>query len=525
MNDRVLVIGLDGFEQSIAERLVKEGRMPNLQNLIERSAKLELEHGVARRTGLAWEHFATGLSPDGARRWSAVTFDPSNYRCKQEPTRLKPFPASFDFSTVVFDTPYFNLKETPDIKGFVSWGAHDPGIAPCSNPDALYGEILEKFGAYPAKPWIYGFVWPSTERTQSMGEALSEAALLRAQIAKWLLSERFTDWSLGIVVVSELHSAIEALWHGIDDAHPLYNVPSAQCARISLELVYEAVDQLLGVLTESFPECLHVIFSMHGMGPNSADVPAMALLPEYLYRRHFGRPHIREFPDLETSINRMCSAGTPSWTRTVADHWIKKHLPGRILKRIRTAFGNHSKGANTISLSWMPAYWYCDYWSKMPAFALPAFYDGQIRINLQGRESKGVVAIDDYDATCKAIASELSSCTDIVTGKPVVKDIVFTHPGNPMAVSNTEADIIIVWETASLGFHTKNYGNIGPIPPRRPGGHTGGAGMGLLSGPGIKAGEYGECSSFDMAPTLIEHLTGEPASGIDGQSIMSRILN
>ncbi len=90
VDKKVLVIGLDGFEQSIANRLMEAGRMPHLQQLIGRAARMDLDHGPARRTGLAWEHFATGLSPSGAQRWSAVTFDPHRYSCRQEPTRLPP---------------------------------------------------------------------------------------------------------------------------------------------------------------------------------------------------------------------------------------------------------------------------------------------------------------------------------------------------------------------------------------------------------------------------------------------------
>ncbi len=523
MDNKVLVIGLDGFEKSIADQLVAAGRMPHLAKLLSSSARLELDHGVARRTGLAWEHFASGLSPAGARRWSAVTFDPQNYTCRQEPTRLVPFAAQSEFRTVVFDTPYFDLIKAPNVSGAVSWGAHDPGVPPGSRPDSLYAEILERFGRYPAKPWIYGFVWPSVERTRAMGQSLSDAALSRARIARWLLSERLVDWDLGIVVVSELHSAIEALWHGMDTSHPLYGVSSTAAARVALESVYEAVDQLLGILIECFPACMHVVFSMHGMGPNAADVPAMALLPEFLYRRRFGRPHLQTGVSSNDLIELMCNKEVSSWTTFARTRWLKANPVLRGLRRIRSMLRQRQTGTGGISLSWMPAYWYARYWQRMPAFALPAFYDGQIRLNVRGREKKGLVADGDYDALCRSIADELREITDIDSGRPVVREVIFTHPGEPMAVSDTEADILVVWETASLGFRTREHGNIGPFPPRRPGGHTGGAGMGLWSGPGIVPGDHGRCSSFDMVPSLIDYLTGRQAPGIDGRSVLHKL--
>ena len=54
-------------------------------------------------------------------------------------------------------------------------------------------------------------------------------------MARWLLAERLPEWSLGMVVVSELHSAIEALWHGIDPDHPLHGLPSSLNARNGVE--------------------------------------------------------------------------------------------------------------------------------------------------------------------------------------------------------------------------------------------------------------------------------------------------
>jgi len=51
---RVLMVGLDGFEMSVVDRLIAQGRMPELARLRDDSARWQLDHGDARRTGLAW---------------------------------------------------------------------------------------------------------------------------------------------------------------------------------------------------------------------------------------------------------------------------------------------------------------------------------------------------------------------------------------------------------------------------------------------------------------------------------------
>src|SRR5438105_4564790 len=119
---RVLAIGLDGYEQSFAARMMAEGKLPALARLRDESASFLLDLGPAQRMGLAWEHVSTGLDPAGAKRWSAVYFDPVSYAAWQEGTRLAPFPSRLKARTVVFDTPYFELARAPAVQGLVDWG-------------------------------------------------------------------------------------------------------------------------------------------------------------------------------------------------------------------------------------------------------------------------------------------------------------------------------------------------------------------------------------------------------------------
>ena len=62
-----------------------------------------------------------------------------------------------------------------------------------------------------------------------MGEDLARAHEREHARWRWLLGERLPDWALALVIVSEAHSAIEGLWHGVDATrHPLHGLPSAR---------------------------------------------------------------------------------------------------------------------------------------------------------------------------------------------------------------------------------------------------------------------------------------------------------
>ncbi len=226
MSQRIIAIGLDGFEPTIASELIAGGELPFLRQLLERSAIFRLDHGEARFTGLAWEHFSTGKTPGDYRRWSAVDFDPATYSIVQKATRHEPFTAALRRRVMAFDVPYHELT-SQNVSGLANWGAHDPGVHQHSRPEQLAREIEDRFGPYPAKQFIYGYVWPDAVRTAQMGRTLDAALRLRSGIAQWLMAERLPDWELAIIVVSEFHSALEALWHGWDKSHPLNGLPSA----------------------------------------------------------------------------------------------------------------------------------------------------------------------------------------------------------------------------------------------------------------------------------------------------------
>ena len=526
----MIVIGLDGYENSLGDELMASGKMPALKKLLEKSARFLLDHGSAKRTGLAWEHFSSGLSPAEARRWSAVYFDPGTYQVEQKGTSLVPFAAKMAAKTVVFDLPYCDLSKAPHVRGITAWGAHDAGTNRASSPPGLLEEATQKFGPYPATDWIYGYAWPSPERCAEMGNALVRAVEQRSRMTKWLLSERMTDWDLGVVVVSELHSAVEGLWHGVDESHPLYSHPSAAAAGKGLIDVYMAVDQLIADLVATFEGRDLVVFSMHGMGPNQSDVPSMLLLPELLYRLQFGESFFRE-PDAWSNAPRGVPTGdrTDQWyidtpdTRNVLERmgdFVDSKVPEPFRSWMNTGALTTSRRAKS-SLNWMPAARYQPFWSRMRAFALPSYYDGSIRINLAGRECHGMVPIQSYESVCREIVAILEECRNPFTGEPVVDHIEYYGRDAPLALHPSQGDMIIVWKDAPLAIEHPRVGRIGPVPFRRTGGHTGLYGMACLKCDALAPGDYGIRSSFDIVPTLLDLLQQPIPEEVDGKSLVA----
>ena len=535
----MLALGLDGFEISYAEQLMARGELPAIRALRERSARVLLDHGPAQRTGLAWEHFWSGLTPEDARRASAVEFDPDDYSVWQEGARFPPFFAGLDVDVVVFDPPYADLALAPHVKGIVAWGAHDPGVGPGASPPALRERFDARVGPYPGAGWVYGTPWASAERTGEMVDRLTEAVNRRAEGARWLLTEEYPEWDLGLVVVAETHGAAEGLWHGVDPEHPMHDHPSARIAGDGLADIYRAVDRLVGELVEATAPEIAVVFSLGGMGSNHSDVASMALLPELLLRWSTGE-RLLEVPEAwAAEPGRAPVALDPnadwqrSWYPGLAEpgrrdfaRSVARRLPApvrRSLQRARAAVrsgAEPSRPTGYQELNWQPAPWYRPAWPRMRAFALPSFYDGRVRINLRGRERDGMVEPADYDRVCDEIEALVRACRDPRTGEPVVKQVERTGGADPLTLGSSEADLVVEWNACTAAFQHPEHGVIGPLPFRRTGGHTGPFGFAFVDGPGFAPGDYGVASSFDVAATIAQLLSDRPLDGVSGAPLV-----
>lgn len=539
---RVMAIGLDGFEVTLAERYMVEGQMPALAALRKRAARFLLDEGPARRTGLPWEHVTSGLSPEQARRWSPVEFDPACYTACQVGVQFAPWWDSTDLRVVVFDVPFVDLCDARNTEGIVSWGSHGSGTVRAAQPAALLPEFVRRFGHYPADEWIYGGPWPSASRSRLMGEALSQALDVRGRAARWLAAERFPQWDFFFTVAGELHGAVEGLWHGVDPGHPLNTHSSAAAAAAALLEIHRGLDRMVGQLVDAAGDAAVIAFNMGGMGPNSSDIQSMVLLPELLYRHNFGRPLLAlppawtATPNLLPILDEHLEWSSVSWTWVPPDESESVGNLRAIAKRLPEPVKNLLRGVQSAAADWrarhpapkrlvqdvgyMPSYQYRRHWPQMAAFALPSFRDGRIRINLRGRERDGIVDLSQYEETCRAVETLLAECRDPRTGEPAVASIERPSAANPLTLASSDSDLLVVWRDVAAALQHPRLGLIGPVPLRRTGGHTSN-GVAYLAAPGLEPGDRGVRSSADLTPTIVQLLGVEPTTRLAGKSLLS----
>jgi predicted AlkP superfamily phosphohydrolase/phosphomutase len=77
--DRLVVLGLDGMEPTLAEKLMAEGKLPNLSRLKKEGAYARLRTTTPAISPVAWSSFTTGSEPSKHNIFDFLSRDPRTY--------------------------------------------------------------------------------------------------------------------------------------------------------------------------------------------------------------------------------------------------------------------------------------------------------------------------------------------------------------------------------------------------------------------------------------------------------------
>lgn len=560
---KLLAVCLDAAQRTVVDDMVAAAELPNLAALRQRGTSVPLERSPTYRAESAHIPLLTGADPERLGYWGPNLFDPQTYECSVRGTYLgRPFYARPDLRTIVFDVPQMCLAA--DVNGLQvsAWGSHSPMFPQTSSPPGLFDEITERFGPHPAARSDNQISWYNERFMRDLADALVEGAHRRAQIVKWLMDEH-PDWDLFLTAWGETHSAGHHYFHGIDPTHPLHGHRSAELAGELLRTVYRAVDRALGEVIAALADDVRVMtFAAHGMEGNSGDVPALVLLPELLFRRHAGRPflrledavvgdgwlqlpprrHVMEYLRQRADVQVLAAAQRDPIERAIT---VAKHrLPPRVVSAARQVVGllrERSLPAVWHRVDRRPyrerpmepgcregdivpagslARWYRPFWPDMRAFALPSFSDAHFRINVAGREARGIVPPEQFSQACDELAADLRRVVDARTGAPIVDRISMPRGDDPHALPALDADLIVSFNAVTDRIAHPDVGTVGPAPYMRPGEHSA-AGWVTMAGPGIEAGQVLQPAEvMDLSRTILsllgrddDALLGEPLLG------------
>ncbi len=535
MYGRVVVMALDSVGEDQIDDFLSRGYMPQVQSLRDQGTRCRLETEVSFPSGKMsygategnWVMFQSGVSPWKSGFWDTIEYDPHRYRIWNRTRKLtydyQEFPPWYDlgpdYRVNLFDMSASRLPEQTPGRQVLGWGGHYPFVTRGSNPPNLLDDLNRRFGKNRIYHQDNGVFWSKRYASWLLKTTLAE---LERREAIWLEFMEDKDCDLMMGTIGETHSVLHDLWADVDESHPVHAARDG--FRDAYAKVFSRVDKLIGSVMEHLnPEDTFILMSVHGMKANSTDASCLFFLPEMLYRFNFpGKSAISPRTTGEPVPSPQLKGSHDYW---FGDVWKQKTAALPLLQPILEKLpawarlpGPHDdlsypffEDVSGPGSGWMPAVWYRKTWPRSRAFALPGFAEGQVRINLIGREGAGKVKASDYEQVCDEVISFLKGWTNPRSGEPVIKDIHRTRSGpdtgGPQA---PDADLLVSWtdEPFDVAEHPQ-AGRIGPVTYSRTGGHKPG-GFAFIKGPTFAGGvNLGKRDVYDLAPT-IRSLLGAP---------------
>ncbi|MES2497574.1 MAG: hypothetical protein V4618_15785 [Pseudomonadota bacterium] len=528
MKHKVVALGIDGPNGALFDQWLEDGSLPNIRAIADQGVTIRHSHVKRFRNERCWNVFLTGRDTSA----TGATFEPDRYAYFNQPLQRDgehPFYGlGAGHRVCVFDLPTA-ISEAVEGLQVTGWGSELNASIPMSRPECLMAELVRRHGADPKmesamsvrghgdleeersfrNPSLY-----SREDLDRYRHYLEEAVARRTEICLDLLDRGPWDLFLGLYV--ESHTANHLFWH-LGRPYPIPSPfgPDGD----PLPALFRSIDAGIGRIVKAVSPDTHVVvFTIDDTGSNMMDVPSMALLPELLFRWNFPGSYALAKGDI--------GAPVPPVRADYAAHWKQEIWRTRTAEGDRLLTGPSVLEAEGDALSWNPASWYRPLWPSMKAFALPSVSDGHIRLNVEGREACGTVAVRDFEATMADIMSMLETLVDPRTGKAAVDHVVRTRDA-PFEAPHIPPDLVVCWRDDHPidSLDSPQFGRVGPVPYFRSGGHrrhgTRIDNLMVARGPGIAPGSVSAAGRLeDLSATLL-HLVGAASPiAIDGRPLL-----
>ncbi len=496
---KILAIVLDAAEPTLIEKWMEDGSLPNLKRLKLKGAYGRLNSVAGWLAEAVPYCFYTGRNPASHGAHCYVMFEKETMKFRPpgpDWLPIRPFWRDFQAGgprAVVLDVSNGPAPEPFNGVEIAGWATHDALVPFQTFPPEMAAWIRARYGAAILPDEIYSLV--------------SKRDFVKTRQLLLEISQRFTDlcvelmrtepWDFFLAYLFTLHHSGHRLWNPVNIREPLSSDEQAELGD-TLRQVYVAADRAIGEMLEGLDdEILVMVMSMHGMGVNNSRT---WIFPEMLQRV------------MGTTANRSASF---SLVRRIRDlvpvewrHRVKTKLPYGLRR-------------------WLTRTWRTSgiEWEHTRAFNLFSDTQGWVRINLKGREARGIVERTEYEDLCAEIAQGLRSFRDADTGEPVVASILRPHQVFEGERLEDLPDLIVNWVDSPAAAHravvSPEFGEIPwPTPGHNPEGRSGNhrwQGFLLLAGGDVKPGPIENAHMLDLAPTILTMLDQPVPAEMEGR--------
>ena len=428
----VLVLALDGATFDVIEPMIEAGQLPNLARWIDAGRAARLPSTTPPVTFPAWSSFMTGLPPGEHGIFDFTQKIHGEYRLRFINSTDRAAPSIFKRvsrvgeSVLVLGLPATHPPE--QLEGLLVCGFDAPVSTGTDERSASDPQLYREIAAA-AGPWMRPALNESAKASDFHERALStlldrvdrKRDFTIEALAKLREKNGAALPALTMVVFSESDTAGHPYWRDHDPSSPRHDADASADRQSSLRQVYARLDQACGEIREAAgDETLCVVLSDHGMGGASNKVVHLNrfLAEAGLLHRRIG---LGRFVD--RSAKKM---------RDVALAWLPAGLAQQLFRRARAAAAELESRARFGGFDW----------SRTLAFSEEANTNPGIWINLAGREARGIVAPEDYEAVRERVLKELQAWR-LPSGKPVIARALRREEVHPGRFGERAPDIVI----------------------------------------------------------------------------------
>jgi predicted AlkP superfamily phosphohydrolase/phosphomutase len=493
-----VLLAFDAADGGLVLEGIGEGWLPGLRSLLARGRWVTLLPPEPRVPAASWPSTVTGSAFLEHRVFGSRRFDPDTLglrRVRSSDLARPPFWRYISEAGV--PSTIVSAYGASPVRPFLGtqvlgWGTADPyntlfrgsWIRPAAARRILGRHVGWRDAGYYLED-------PSPSRPADASEYRARRLRSIDQQRRGLLAlMRETEWRFFLGVFWEPHAAGHALW----SEEPVFWG--------ALRDVYRATDAALADLVAACPEDARVfVFTPHGMGPNPLRGEPLAELLEragWLVRPAATR-----------------TAGPAAAGRSLRP--LRRYVPRRALPwAYRIARPLRDLRANARAAAALD-------WARTRAFVVPYDLEAQIRLNVSGRERRGIVAPGrEYDDACDELAGLLGELVHDATGARAVASVTKVAQLAGSVPRDGLPDLLVSWvpDLPITRLRAPGIGvlDVGADDPRR--GQHRAAGFVVGSGPGIEpAAERASASLLDIAPTVLASLGVRCPAGLSGAPI------
>lgn len=443
------LLHVDAVNTPLLERLIDDGRLPVLQDLRRRGVWYALETPATHFPAAAYFSMHSGYEAGDHGLHFSFQWSPSEQRLRYRldfgaPTTVWERLAAAGKRTLLID-PY-ELAPPGRLEGRALSGWQYANILSLERwavPRGWQRSYERRLGRGPFMQEVFGK--RSARSLFSMRRTLLAASARVAELTTEVLRrERFDFVCVSLLAI---HQAGHIFW----DVSQL-DVNDGQRAQLegTLPLLYEETDRAIGRILAALPDGADLmVVSPLGMGPNTSRIDLLGEMLELVL-----------VPRRTQSGDARAEAGGRIWRLRAA-------VPRPVRSAVARALGAHLAREMTAKLSTSGIDW-----SDTRAFLLPSDENGQIRLNLNGRERDGVVDPAEADSLMEQIAEGLATFRDL-DGGPSIKAVDRAADLFPGRRSDLLPDLVVRWSdtpaTGIKGVRSERYGEV----RRRSSGGTG----------------------------------------------------